>query len=54
MPDLIRHPVVFWIPAFAGMTDLGYLIKEFLAALLRGEDKEEVGLEGETTCPLPL
>ena len=26
MPDLIRHPVLFWIPAFAGMTDLGYLI----------------------------
>jgi len=20
MPDLIRHPVFFWIPAFAGMT----------------------------------
>jgi len=20
MPDLIRHPVQFWIPAFAGMT----------------------------------
>ena len=26
MPDLIRHPVFFWIPAFAGMTALSYLI----------------------------
>ncbi len=26
MPDLIRHPVSFWIPAFAGMTALGYLV----------------------------
>jgi hypothetical protein len=25
MPDLIRHPVSFWIPAFAGMTTVGYL-----------------------------
>jgi hypothetical protein len=25
MPDLIRHPVSFWIPAFAGMTTGGYL-----------------------------
>jgi len=25
MPDLIRHPVSSWIPAFAGMTALGYL-----------------------------
>jgi hypothetical protein len=24
MPDLIRHPVYFWIPAFAGMTTVGY------------------------------
>jgi len=23
MPDLIRHPVFFWIPAFAGMTIVG-------------------------------
>jgi hypothetical protein len=23
MPDVIRHPVYFWIPAFAGMTALG-------------------------------
>jgi len=26
MPDLIRHPVPTWIPAFAGMTILRYLI----------------------------
>jgi len=26
MPDLIRHPVPFWIPACAGMTTLTYLI----------------------------
>ena len=26
MPDLIRHPVQFWIPAFAGMTSLTYII----------------------------
>jgi hypothetical protein len=26
MPDLIRHPVSSWIPAFAGMTALEYLV----------------------------
>ena len=26
MPDLIRHPVPAWIPAFAGMTTLMYLV----------------------------
>jgi hypothetical protein len=26
MPDLIWHPVPTWIPAFAGMTILRYLI----------------------------
>jgi hypothetical protein len=26
MPDLIRHPVPFWIRACAGMTALPYLI----------------------------
>jgi hypothetical protein len=25
MPDLIRHPVPSWIPAFAGMTTVRYL-----------------------------
>jgi hypothetical protein len=28
MPDLIRHPVFFWIPFFAGMTIRGYLSAE--------------------------
>jgi hypothetical protein len=27
MPDLIRHPVSIWIPAFAGMTTLGHLCR---------------------------
>jgi len=26
MPDLIRHPVFSWIPAFAGMTLFRYII----------------------------
>jgi hypothetical protein len=26
MPDLIRHPGPFWIPAFTGMTALIYII----------------------------
>ncbi len=26
MPDMIWHPVSFWIPAFAGMTTVTYLI----------------------------
>ena len=26
MPDLIRHPGPFWIPAFAGMTALTYIV----------------------------
>jgi len=26
MPDLIRHPVLSWIPAFAGMTGLAFII----------------------------
>jgi len=28
MPDLIRHPGQFWIPAFAGMTDGHILLPE--------------------------
>ena len=32
MPDLIRHPVYSWIPAFAGMTIGRYLI----AGLIKG------------------
>ena len=34
MPDLIRHPVHTWIPAFAGMTILRYLI----AGVIKGND----------------
>jgi hypothetical protein len=26
MPDLIRHPVLPWIPAFAGMTGLVFIV----------------------------
>ncbi len=26
MPDLIRHPVPAWIPAFAGMTTLMFFV----------------------------
>jgi hypothetical protein len=26
MPDLIRHPVLLWIPAFAGMTVLAFMV----------------------------
>jgi hypothetical protein len=46
MPDLIRHPVFFWIPASAGMTTLGRLI----AGLIRGitGDIEQSGMENET------
>ena len=34
MPDLIRHPVSFWIPAFAGMTTVGYLPAGLIASQL--------------------
>jgi len=30
MPDLIRHPAPFWIPAFAGITTVGYLAAEVI------------------------
>ena len=30
MPDLLRHPVSFWIPAFAGMTPVGYLVVDVI------------------------
>ena len=33
MPDLIRHPVWFWIPASAGMTFLTYLIAGVITQL---------------------
>jgi hypothetical protein len=31
MPDVIRHPVFFWMPAFAGMTSLSYLTAGVIA-----------------------
>ncbi len=34
MPDLIRHPVYSWIPAFAGMTAKGYLVARAIDATL--------------------
>ncbi|RLD67134.1 MAG: hypothetical protein DRI98_12875, partial [Bacteroidetes bacterium] len=35
MPDLIRHPVNLWIPAFAGMTAFGYSIVTKINMMLR-------------------
>jgi hypothetical protein len=32
MPDLIRHPRTTWIPAFAGMTTMAYLIAGLIAS----------------------
>jgi hypothetical protein len=26
LPDLIRHPFLFWIPAFAGKTELAFIV----------------------------
>jgi hypothetical protein len=34
MPDLIRHPVQFWIPAFAGMTALTYIVAGVIRATI--------------------
>jgi hypothetical protein len=39
MPDLIRHPVPAWIPAFAGMTTLRYLVA---GVIKRGEDEDHI------------
>ena len=38
MPDLIRHPVHTWIPAFAGMTILRYLIAGVIISIPMGND----------------
>jgi len=40
MPDLIRHPVQFWIPAFAGMTALTYNVAGVICVLC-GIDPED-------------
>jgi len=34
MPDLIRHPGQLWIPAFAGMTALTYIVAGVLSPSL--------------------
>ena len=31
MPDVVRHPVLLWIPAFAGMTVLAYMVAGVIA-----------------------
>jgi hypothetical protein len=38
MPDLIRHPVPFWIPAFAGMTVLVFIAAGVINEKSRGLD----------------
>ena len=38
MPDMIRHPVFFWIPAFAGMTTVGYLTAGVIAYSLSSKN----------------
>ena len=42
MPDMIRHPVSFWIPAFAGMTSVTYLIAGVIS---KGKDAIEKTFE---------
>jgi rhodanese-related sulfurtransferase len=44
MPDLIRHPVTIWIPAFAGMTTLMYLF----AGIIRCEAFRNIQQERRT------
>jgi hypothetical protein len=34
MPDLIRHPSQFWIPAFAGMIALIYIVAGVIILLI--------------------
>jgi hypothetical protein len=56
MPDLIRHPVPTWIPAFAGMTILRYLIAGVISRkevyILRGIGVH--GLSKEIFFALPV
>jgi hypothetical protein len=33
MPDLIRHPVLPWIPAFAGITGLVFIVAGAISTL---------------------
>jgi hypothetical protein len=44
MPDLIQHPVQFWIPAFAGMKALTYIVAGVIASL-KGFQKFSQNLE---------
>ena len=39
MPDLIRHPVQFWIPASAGMTVLIYIVAGVIKQFLKKEQR---------------
>jgi len=47
MPDLIRHPVSFWFPAFAGMTTFGYLTAGAIAGDLCFIDKVDLSVSIE-------
>jgi hypothetical protein len=49
MPELIRHPVFFWIQAFAGMTSLRYLIAGLINSPLWQEDDAPVNVCLEDT-----
>ena len=50
MPDLIRHPVPFWIPASAGMTTVGYLTTGLM--VLRLHQMLKPGSLGPSKIPL--
>jgi hypothetical protein len=38
MPDLIRHPVLPWIPAFAGMTGLVFIVAGVIKGFIYKRD----------------
>ena len=46
MPDLIRHPVPAWIPAFAGMTTLMYLVAGVIS-FRYGRQPKSLSVESE-------
>jgi hypothetical protein len=48
MPDLIRHPGLSSIPAFAGMTVLAYMVAGVISFTWKGED----GMIGKKTLGL--
>jgi hypothetical protein len=44
MPDLIRHPGLYWIPAFAGMTNIKVFccrVNKITAFAAKKEDEDE-------------